>query len=211
MFRKITRKNLEVFLKKYKTDRKVLDIGAGGSSYGTLFPNRLTYDVDPARKPDIVGDAHALPFDSESFECILCTEVLEHLKDPRKAITEMNRVLAPNGYLILTTRFVYPIHDSPTDYWRFTEYGLRELFQGWNIIELVPETEAFSTLAVLSQRIAFQTKLRANSMLKLVLLMVAAVLNRMNFLIKTEYGDITKDRVERSIMSSGYYLVCKKI
>lgn len=210
MFKKITRRNLDAFLEKHATGQKVLDIGAGGSSYGRFFPNRLTVDVDPMRKPDIVADAHSLPFKDEEFEYILCTEVLEHLKNPSKAVSEMKRVLKNDGVLILTTRFVYPIHDTPRDYWRFTKYGLRELFKDWNILELIPETQTFSTIGVLLQRISFQTGLRMGRFIKLKLFISAYIFDHMNFLIKQEYGDIKKEAKEREIMPSGYYLVCKK-
>ena len=175
MFKKITRKNLELFLAKYATDKRVLDIGAGGSSYDKYFPNRVTIDIDPLRNPDIVADAHSLPFKDGEFEYVLCTEVLEHLKNPVVAIKEMKRVLTEGGMVILTTRFVYPIHDSPNDYWRFTKYGLLELFNDWEIVELRAETKAFSTIGVLLQRIAFQTRLRFNKLVKLKLFALAYI------------------------------------
>lgn len=210
MFQKITRRNLDAFLEKYATGQKVLDIGAGNSSHYRFFPNRLTIDVDPKRKPDIIADAHSLPFKDKEFEYILCTEVLEHLKDPIKAISEMKRVLQNDGVLILTTRFVYPMHDSPYDYWRFTKYGLQELFKDWNILDLVPETRTFSTIGVLLQRISFQTKLSADKPVKLILFILAYIFNHINFLTKQEYGDLKKETKEEEIMPSGYYLVCKK-
>lgn len=210
MFQKITRKHLEQFLARHASKALTLDIGSGGSSYGRFFPNRISIDIDPKRSPDVVGDAHDLPFSDEEFEMILCTEVLEHIKDPRRAITEMKRVLKSDGVLVLTTRFVYPIHDSPNDYWRFTKYGLEELFKEWEMIEFVSETEVFSTIAVLLQRIAFQTTLRLNKLTKLNLFIFAYIFNHLNFLVKNEYGDIKKGIQEKNIMSSGYYIVCKK-
>jgi SAM-dependent methyltransferase len=208
--KKITRRNLEPFLARYATKEKTLDIGAGGSSYSRYFPNRVTLDIDPARKPDIVGDAHALPFPGSSFSSVLCTEVLEHLVDPKKAIGEMKRVLTPGGTLILTTRFVYPIHDAPHDYWRFTKYGLLELFKDWDVVELIPETRAFSTIGVLLQRISFQTKLYLNELAKIPFLIAAWFFDHLNFIIREEYGDIGKKKPETDIMPSGYYLVCKR-
>ncbi len=210
MFKKITRKKLDNFLQKHATDIRVLDIGSGESSYHRFFPNRVTVDMDPSRKPDVVGDAHNLPFKDGEFEFILSTEVLEHLKDPKLAISEMHRVLKKGGTLVLTTRFVYPIHDSPNDYWRFTEYGLKELFKDWEIVELVAETQPFSTLAVLLQRIAFQTTLRLNKLMKFSLFVLAYLAERSDFLIKNEYGDIRKESEEKNIMPSGYYIICKK-
>lgn len=212
MFKKITRKYLEQFLKRYASDGKTLDVGSGGSlyRYERFFPNRVTVDIDPARNPEIVGDIHDLPFKDEEFDVVLCVEVLEHVLDPRKAIAEMKRVLKKGGTLILTTRFVYPIHDAPNDYWRFTKYGLQELVRDWELVELVPETRTFSALAVLFQRVAYQTKLHFNALAKLKLFFFALVLNHMNWLVKSEYGDIKKEKEEKDILSSGYYLVCKK-
>ncbi len=210
MFKKITRGHLEKFLERHKSDVRVLDIGSGGSSYHRFFPNRLSIDIDPARKPDIVADAHNLPFKDGEFELVLCTEVLEHVKDPRKVIGEIGRVLKTGGQVILTTRFVYPLHDTPHDYWRFTKYGLRELFAGWEVLELVAETENFSTIAALLQRICFQSSLRGGKFTKLLIFLKAAVLNHMNWLTKKEFGDIKKSVAEESLMPTGYYIVCKK-
>lgn len=210
MMRKITRRNLDAFLALHATDERILDIGAGGSSYGRYFPNRLTIDIDPKRNPDIVGDAHMLPFADEEFNVILCTEVLEHLIDPPRAISEMRRVLKKGGTLILTTRFVYPLHDTPHDYWRFTRYGLQHLFKDWHIAELLPEAKSFSTIAVLLQRLSFQTRLHFNWLVKTKLFFLSWVFDHANFLVKEEYGDIRKEHKETNILASGYYLVCRK-
>lgn len=210
MFKKITRKNLEKFLAKYATDERVLDVGSGGSSYDRFFPNRLTVDIDPKRKPEIVADAQNLPFKDDEFSFILCTEMLEHVKDPFKVEKEFYRILKKGGTLVLTTRFVFPLHDTPHDYWRFTKYGLQELFKEWNIVELVGETRTFSTIGALFQRIAFQSKLRFNKLAKLKLFIWASVFDKLNWLITKEYGDIKHKNSEVDIMPTGYYLVCKK-
>lgn len=210
MFRKITRGNLDLFLKNYATESRVLDVGSGGSSYGRFFPNRLTVDIDPDRKPDIVADAEHLPFEDGEFELILCTEVLEHVKNPFNVEKELYRVLKPGGRLILTTRFVYPIHDSPHDYWRYTKYGLKELFKNWKFIELKEESENFSAIAILLQRIAFQSTLRFNSFLKFVIFILAWIINKLNFLTVREYGDIKKQTIEKNIFTTGYYIVVEK-
>lgn len=210
MFSKITRKNLDNFLKKYASDERVLDIGSGGSGYGKYFPNRLTVDIDPDRKPEIVADAHNLPFKDGEFGFVLCTEVLEHVKDPKTVISEINRVLKTGGKLVLTTRFMHPIHDAPDDFWRFTRFGMLELFKDWDVIELVPETETFSSIAAILQRICFQTELRLNKISKFIIFSVAFVVNKLNFLLVKEYGDIKKTYKVENIMSTGYYVIAKK-
>ena len=75
------------------------------------------------------------------------------------AIAEMKRVLKPGGKLLLTTRFVFPLHDVPNDYFRFTKYGLQHLLKdGWEIIELEDETSTKDTIAALLQRIGFRRR-----------------------------------------------------
>lgn len=212
--KKITRGSLRSFLEKHKTDQKILEIGGGDTSsnhlYTDLFPNRHTIDIDPARKPDTVGDAHALPFDDASFDFILCTEVLEHLHTPQKAIDEMNRVLRPGGTLVLTTRFVYPIHDAPHDYFRYTKYGLKHLFRNWNIEILNEESLSFSTIGALLQRIGFQTRVKGGRVTKGLIYFFAYLCTLLDSFIKSEYGDIQKSKEEEGILTTGYHLVAKK-
>lgn len=212
--RKITRIRLDAFLKRHASDARTLDIGSGGSGYDRYFPNRVTVDIDPARKPDIVADAEHLPFKDGEFPLILCTEVLEHVLNPRAAIAEMHRVLEPGGTLILTTRFVYPLHDTlhdtPHDYWRFTRYGMEELFRDWEIQELVPETTDAETIGVLIQRIGFQTRMRANKLSKALTFGLASLAHFGNKLIRTRYGEIQKRTPEEHLLASGYYLVARK-
>lgn len=210
MFKKITRKSLEIFLAKYATNKKILDIGSGGSSYHRFFPNRLSVDIDPARKPDIVADAHSLPFKDGEFEVILSTEMLEHVKDPFQVERELRRVTVKGGILILSTRFVFPLHDTPHDYWRFSKYGLRELFKEWEIIDIKGETKNFSTIGALLQRICFQTNLRFNKITKLLLFFFAWTLSHLEWLVLKEYGNINKGISEEELMPTGYYIVCKK-
>ncbi len=212
--KKITRKHLRPFLERYATQKPVLDIGGGrvssNHSYEDLFPNRHTVDIDPQRLPDTVADAHKLPFDDGSFECVVCTEVLEHLHTPAQAIAEMKRVLVRGGTLVLTTRFVFPIHDAPHDYYRYTKYGLQHLFKEWEMIELIPETKTMSAVGAIIQRVGFQSDLRGGKVSKALLYGLAWSFDHLNGLLKAEYGDIKKDFKENDIITTGYYLVAKR-
>jgi SAM-dependent methyltransferase len=208
--RKITRRNLDEFLRAFASEERVLDVGSGGSSYDGYFPNRLTVDSDPAKDPDLVADAHALPFSDAEFGLVLCTEVLEHVQEPRVVASELMRVLKECGQLVLTTRFVYPLHESPRDYWRFTRYGLEELFEDWTITTLVTEAKSFSALGVLVQRIAYQCDLRGGRATRFLLFALATVLDRLNWLLRREYGDIRRVRPEDDILTTGLYMVVQK-
>lgn len=208
--KKITRQHLALFLEKHATNERVLDLGSGGSSYGRFFPNRICVDIDPARKPDIVADAQNLPFADGDFSFVLCTEMLEHVKNPFAVEREIHRVTSSGGTLILSTRFVYPLHDTPHDYWRFTKYGLSELFKEWTIIEIVPETRNFSTIAALLQRMSFQSIFRFNKIVKGILLGFVWLFHKANTLTIEEYGNIGRTKLESEIMPTGYYLVAQK-
>jgi hypothetical protein len=76
---------------------------------------------------DIAADAQALPFPAQVFARIECDAVLEHVKDPVQVMSELERVLAPGGYLHLVTPFCHPFHAYPHDYRRFTPDGLKQL------------------------------------------------------------------------------------
>ncbi|KKT52734.1 MAG: Methyltransferase type 11 [Candidatus Yanofskybacteria bacterium GW2011_GWF1_44_227] len=151
-----------------------------------------------------------LPFEDGKFDIILCTEVLEHLHSPHVAISEMKRVLKVGGKLILTTRFIFPIHDAPGDYFRYTKYGLRYLFKDWNVISLVEEVGTKDAFAVLLQRIGFQTDLLGGMATKIMVFALARLINAMPSLIRDEFGDIRKQSRENNILTSGYYLVANK-
>lgn len=202
------------FLERHRTSDNVLEIGGGRAggyhTFGDLFPNRHTFDIDSKAKPDTLGDVHELPFGDSLYDYILCTEVLEHLHSPWIAISEMKRVLKPGGKLILTTRFIFPIHEAPHDYYRYTEYGLKHLFKDWNIRELQAETESFSAVGALMQRLGFQSKVRGGKLTKMCLYMLAWIFDHLNWLLVKEYGDIRKDVVQRNIITTGYYLSATK-
>lgn len=75
-------------------------------------------------RPDIFADASQLPLRDASVDTVILLEVLEHLRQPAQALSEIARVLRPGGTLLLTMPFLYPVHDAPHDYQRLTRYGL---------------------------------------------------------------------------------------
>src|SRR5436309_6578139 len=120
--KKETRKLIEIFLESERSDEFTIDVGAAHSPYQHLFPNRVSIDIAEYKNLQIKASVYNLPFKSESFHNVLLLEVLEHIADLHTSLSEIKRVLKPNGKLILTTRFIYPIHDAPMDYFRFTRY-----------------------------------------------------------------------------------------
>lgn len=116
----------------------VLDVGcAGGAIRPALRHCRhylgLDYPVTVGglygTRPEVFADAQRLPFAEASFDTVLLLDVLEHIAGPEAALAEAARVLRPDGKLLLTIPFAYPMHDQPHDYQRFTEHGLLDRLQ----------------------------------------------------------------------------------
>ena len=89
----------------------------------------------------MVSGAEDLPFPDGRFDAVICTQALEHVLDPARAVREMHRVLAPGGVLMLSTHGTAVYHPCPTDLWRWTQEGLVKLLRdngGWRELRLEP-------------------------------------------------------------------------
>jgi SAM-dependent methyltransferase len=82
--------------------------------------------------PDIYGNAQSLPFTNDCADALTLIEVIEHLPKPDAAFAEAYRVLKVGGELIVTVPFLYPIHDAPYDFQRWTRFGLEEIASHYN-------------------------------------------------------------------------------
>ena len=127
---------------------RLLDVGCGRKPYKNLIPFDMYVGMEytASRAPDIVGDARKIPFRSEIFDSILCTEVLEHMNEPKQVIQEINRVLKLHGKLLLSAPMSWNLHYEPHDYYRFTKYGLVYLLEkhGFQILAIERVGGAFS-------------------------------------------------------------------
>ena len=141
------RLSLESFLAAHAGEGLTLEVGAEDSACGRWFPNRVAINIRPNEHVHAVADAYRLPFGDEAFDVVLCAEVLEHMQEPARALAEMRRVLKAGGKLLLTTPFAYPIHYAPTDYYRFTRFGLLHLLSGWDVESLTEATTDGAALA----------------------------------------------------------------
>jgi SAM-dependent methyltransferase len=207
---KLTRVPLDRFLARHARAERTLDVGSSSGFYSKYFPNRVALDHRAAPGVQVVCDAHHLCFGDEVFDVVLCTEVLEHLVDPGRALGEMHRVLRQGGTLLLTTRFLFPIHDSPGDYYRFTRYGLEHLLKRFSTVEIEEETDPIGTLAVLVQRLGIQTQTLWWRPLRLGWHLLARAIRKLSFLTTAEYGDSRGTPATHSIMTSGYYVKATK-
>ena len=102
-------------------------------------------------RPHVYGDAQALPIASACIDTVLLLDVLEHLPNPEACVGEIARVLKPGGRLILQVPFLYPLHDTPLDFQRWTKYGLSRLVEqhGFQIRELLSSGHPAETAGLL--------------------------------------------------------------
>lgn len=113
----------------------VLDVGCGNKKFYNDVKNQVKEYIGldhpetlhNKEKIDVFATAYDIPFNDESFDFVLLTQVLEHLEEPKKALKEVNRVLKKDGKLIISWPFLYPIHEAPRDFYRYTHYGIRHL------------------------------------------------------------------------------------
>lgn len=133
----------EIELIKYarkKSGLRVLEIGAGEKGYRQVFKNcnYISTDIEIHPGIDEIADVTKLPYPDKSFDIVICLNVLEHVREFQKAISEIYRILKPRGEAVFATPFLYPLHDIPNDFWRFTEFSFNKIFRMFSKVSVKP-------------------------------------------------------------------------
>ncbi len=90
---------------------RILDIGSGTAPVSPDLNRTVVADISEEAMKNVecpskaVTSITAMSFEAAAFGCILCSEVLEHVPDDTKAISELRRVLKPGGVLVVTVPF----------------------------------------------------------------------------------------------------------
>ena len=211
--KKLSRVREDEFLKRYSSDLKTLDLGAKSKENSRYFPNITTLNLEPYQDVDILADAENLKgvIKDESFEIILCLSVLEHTKHPEKVIGEIKRILKKEGLVIVTVPFIMSLHDTPEDYWRFTRYGLLELFKDFELVEIKENMNSLETMGYLYHRLFLQTETLGTRTLSIIFF----IFSKCNYLFKKiitkEYGYINGKKEESHILSNAILATFRKI
>jgi SAM-dependent methyltransferase len=135
--------------------KRVLDVGCGVKPYYPFFAAAASYvgvDVQENRNADVHGAVEELPLEDGAFDVVLCTQVLEHVDDPARAVRELLRVTAPGGRVLASTHGVMLYHPNPQDLWRWTHTGLERLFRdaGFADVTVRPGAGSAEALAMLA-------------------------------------------------------------
>jgi len=125
---------------------KIINVGSGPSDLG---PNVLNTDFFLYPNVDLVADMHKLPIKSNSFDRVVSLAVLEHTPTPNIAVSEIFRILRPEGEVLCFFPFIQGFHASPNDFTRVTSEGLKVLFENFIIeeIETIGPTSALLWVA----------------------------------------------------------------
>jgi SAM-dependent methyltransferase len=126
----------------------ILDAGAGEGAYKKYFGHcdykAIDLGVGESKwnytNLDYIAPLDKMPIENDSFDSVLCTQVLEHLELPRESVREMFRVLKPGGRLFLTVPMAQGEHQTPYDFFRYTSFGLRSICKdaGFSEITIKP-------------------------------------------------------------------------
>jgi SAM-dependent methyltransferase len=133
------------FLKRYRQDGDKLNLGSGPRIISDKFIN---VDIEPFSGVKIVSDISSIPVLDNSVSMIVCDTVFEHLEYPEKVVLEIKRILKRGGVAYISTPFLYPFHSSPSDYTRWTDEGLKKMFEDFEMVEIGVRSGPFSTLNV---------------------------------------------------------------
>ncbi|MDO1445148.1 methyltransferase domain-containing protein [Rhodocytophaga aerolata] len=94
--------------------------------------NIVESDVSFGERTQIIFDCHAIPYQNETFDCIVAQAVLEHVINPQQCVKEIFRVLKPNGFIYIETPFMQQVHGGAYDFTRYTHSGHRYLLRNFD-------------------------------------------------------------------------------
>lgn len=119
---------------------RLLDVGCGQMPYrdyikkNSSIEEYIGLDIDTAIeykkdiKPDYTWDGNTIPFKDNSYNTLIATEVLEHCPYPNQTLKEMYRVLKADGHIFISVPFLWNLHETPHDEYRYTPFALERLF-----------------------------------------------------------------------------------
>lgn len=134
------RKNVKTFIESipYDDSKKYLEIGPSSQhdSFYKIHPSIDTLDIDASLACTYTYDlTKDIPF-HESFDVILCSEILEHTTNPFIVIENLRKSLKPDGMLYISTPFNFRLHGPLPDCFRISEFGLQSLLKDFEILKL---------------------------------------------------------------------------
>ena len=191
----------------------LLDLGCGSVPFYTFYKDKVTSitcaDWEQSMHQNSFLDTYCdlnenLPFESDSFDSVLLSDVLEHIRKPEKLINEIYRILKKDGFLIMNVPYYYCLHEEPFDYFRYTEFALKPMTADSGLaLELLQRTGG--TLEIMTD--LFAKNVRPIPLIGRPLCKFSQFLTWQLLKIKPIYKLAQKTAVKYPF---GYFLVAKK-
>lgn len=143
------------FAERVPSGALVLDAGAGEAPYRDFFSHTRYESADFEAVDKVysentyVCDLKDIPVEDARFDFVLLNQVLEHLSEPHLVLRELGRVLKPGGRLLCTAPLFYEEHETPYDFYRYTQFAYPVLFEpaGFRVDEIEWMEGYFGTVA----------------------------------------------------------------
>ena len=194
---------------------KVLDVGCGNKPYESFFNSGVdSYtgcDVvqSSGNKVDVICKATQLAYESDEFDTLFSTQVMEHVDNSDLMMKECNRVLKPGGILLLSVPLCWELHEEPYDFFRFTKYGLKELCDrnNFEMLEIISNGGKWAAIIQMNLNMIYSTFKKKNFIIKIlkgifINLRFTALINTIAIRLDKKYHD--------PLLTLNYVLVAQK-
>lgn len=138
------KKNYSNIINLLPPNAKILVLGGSymGEGMEDFYTNEdfdlVSTDVSFGPEAHLICDAHDVPFNNSTFDCVIIQAVLEHVLDPERCVKEIHRVLRHDGIVYAETPFMQQVHMRQYDFTRYTHLGHRRLFRFFDEIDSGP-------------------------------------------------------------------------
>lgn len=207
-------RDLTSAISKYATGA-LLDVGCGNKPYESIFEKKLVSYIgcdvvqSDLNKVDVICEATQLSFEDSKFDTVFSTQVIEHVADPFKMSAEMHRVLKPGGYLIVSAPFSWELHEEPYDFFRYSKYGLKTMFEkaGFEVVEIKPNGGKWAAIIQLNLNMVYSTFKRKSVLTKIlkgifINCRLTSLVNRFAVWVDKKYYS--------DLLTLNYVVVCRK-
>jgi len=175
----IATKQIKQYQKVIKNNASgyLLDCGCGDVPYYGIYKHLITdsycidWEYSPQEQVHVdqfvnLNEKFTIPHE---FDTILLSDVLEHIAEPKQLLQELNKLLKPNGKIIIMVPFMYRLHEEPHDYYRYTEHGLRHLLNvsNYTVTEIESYGGIVDVIFDMLNKVFFNTHRRSKILFKI--------------------------------------------
>lgn len=137
-------------------DGVILDLGGShNADYHKLIRGNHTFttvNLDTTNGCDIYADLECpFPIKSNTYDAVLCMNILEHIFNYRQFLSEAHRILHDGGTFVLLVPFLIQVHPSPHDYFRFSGEALSHILQAAGFKSVVIEPLGYGSMSAGNQ------------------------------------------------------------